>query len=68
MQVERDVRLLVHGDDFMVEMSTHEEKWFVGVLFEKYDGKCMVKFHSNGSTSMESSFLNRVNRWDPASG
>ena len=53
VQVERDVRLLVHRDDFLVEMPTHEEKWFEGVLFSKYDGKCTVKFHSDGNTSME---------------
>ena len=38
VQVGRDVRLLVHGDDLMVEMPTHEEKWFESVLFSKYDG------------------------------
>ena len=26
VHVERDVALLVHGGDFMVEMPTHEEK------------------------------------------
>ena len=61
---ERDVRLLVHGDDFMVEMPTHEEKWFDGVLFLKYDGKRTENFHSDGNTSMETSFMNRVIRWD----
>ena len=40
VHVEQDVRLLVHGDDFMVEMPTHEEKWFESVSFSKYDGKC----------------------------
>ena len=30
VHVERDIRLLVHGDDFTVEMSTREEKWFEG--------------------------------------
>ena len=30
--VERDIRLLAHGDEFMVEMLTHEEKWFESVL------------------------------------
>ena len=34
---------------------THEEKW------------CTEKFHSDGNTSMETSFLHRVIRWDPAS-
>ena len=28
VHVERDIRLLVHGDNFMVEMPTHEEKRF----------------------------------------
>ena len=41
--------LLVHGDDFMVEMPTHEEKWFEGVSFSKCDGKCTEKFHSDGT-------------------
>ena len=68
VRVERDVRLLVHGDDFMVEMPTHEEKWFEGVLFSKYDGKCTEKFHSDGNILTETSFLNCVIRWDPASG
>ena len=35
VHVERDIRLLVHGDDFMVEKPTHEEKWFDSVLFSK---------------------------------
>ena len=38
-QVKRDVRLLVHGDDFMVELPTHEEQWFESVLFSLYDGQ-----------------------------
>ena len=33
VHVERDVRLLVHGDDFMVQIPTHEEKQFESVLF-----------------------------------
>ena len=49
VQVERDVRLFVRGDDFMVETRTSEEKWFEGVLFSKYDGKCTEKFHSDGN-------------------
>ena len=28
VHVERDIKLLVHGDDFMVEMLTHEEQWY----------------------------------------
>ena len=68
VHVERDIRLLVHGDDFMVEMPTHEEKWFGSVSFSKYDGKCTEKFHSGGNTAMEASFLNRVIRRDPTSG
>ena len=28
----RDIRLLVHGDDFMLAMHTHEEQWFESVL------------------------------------
>ena len=66
--VERDVRLLVHGEDFMVEMPTHEEKWLEGVLFSKNDGKCTEKCHLDGSTAMEASFLHRVLRRDPTSG
>ena len=45
--MERDVRLLVRGDDFTVEMPIHEEKWFEGVLYSNYDGKCAEKFHSD---------------------
>ena len=41
VHLERDIGLLVHGDDFMVEMPTREE-----VLILKYDGKCTGKFHS----------------------
>ena len=66
VHVERDFRLLVHGDDFMVEMLTHEEKWFEG--FSKYDGKRTGMFHSDGNTLTETSFLNRVIRWNPTSG
>ena len=40
VHVERDVRLLLHGDDFLAEIPTHDKKWFEGVLFSKYDGKC----------------------------
>ena len=65
---ERDVRPLVHGDDFMVEVPTHEEKWFERVLFSQNDGHCTEKFHLDGSTAMEASCLNRVVRWDPTSG
>ena len=60
VHAKRDVRLLVHGDDSMVEMPTHEENWFESVLFSKYDGRCTGKFHSDGNTAMEVSLLNRV--------
>ena len=32
VHVERDIRLYVHGDDYMADMPTHEEKWFASVL------------------------------------
>ena len=54
VHMKRDVRLLVHGDDFMVAMPSHEEKWFASVLFPKYDGKCTGEFHSDGNIAMES--------------
>ena len=66
--VEGDVRVVVHGDDVMVEMPTHEEKWFEIVLFSKYDGKCTGNFHSDVIAAMGASFLNRVIMWDPTSG
>ena len=65
---ERDARLFVQGDDFMVEMPTHQQKWFKSVLFSKDDGKCTGKLHSDGNTAMEATFLNRVIRWDPVLG
>ena len=65
---ERDARLFVQGDDFIVEMPTHQEKWFKSVLFSKYDRKCTRKLHSDGNTAMEATFLNRVIRWDPVLG
>ena len=68
VHVERYLRLLVHDDDFVVEIPAHEEKWFDMVLFSKYDGKCTGKFHSDGNTATEGSFYNRVIRWDPTSG
>ena len=68
VHVERDVRLLVHGDDVMVEMPTDEEKWFECVLFSKYDGKCTGQLQSDGNTAMEASLLNRVIRWGPTPG
>ena len=49
-------------------MRTHEKQCFESVMFSKYDGKCTGKFRSDGNTSMETSLLNRVVRWDPASG
>lgn len=64
----RDVRLLVHGDDFMVEMPSTEEKWFEEVLFSQYEGKCTGKFNSDAADPSEASFLNRVIRWDPTAG
>ena len=68
VHAKRDMRLLIHGDDFMVEMPTHEEKLFESVLFSKYDGRCTGKFHSDGNTAMEASFLNCVIWWDPRLG
>ena len=67
VHVERDVRLLVDGDDFMARMPTHEEKRCESVSFSKYDGKCTGKFHSDGNIAMEASLLNRVIKWDPTS-
>ena len=49
---ERDVRLLVHGDDFMVEMPTHEETWFESDLFLRWKAHRKVPLiwqHCNGS-------------------
>ena len=36
-QVERNVKWLGHGDDFMVAMPTHEKFWFESVMFPKYN-------------------------------
>ena len=44
----------------MVEMPTHEVKWFESVLFWTYAGKCTEKFHSEGNIAMGASFLNRA--------
>ena len=52
--VERDIRLLAHGDDFMAEVPTHEEKWFESVLFSKHDGTRARKFLSDGNIATES--------------
>ena len=52
VHVRRDVRLLDHGDDFMVEMT----------------GKCTGKVLSDRNTAKEASFLNLVIRWDSTSG
>ena len=49
-------------------MPTHEEKWFASVLFSKNGGTCTEKFHSNGNSAMEGSFLSHVIRWTPTSG
>ena len=49
-------------------MPTHEEKWFESVLFSRYDAKGRGKVHSDGSTAMEATFLNRVISWDLVSG
>ena len=66
--MERNIRPLVHGDDLMEEMPTHEETWLKSVLFSKYDGKFTGKFLTDGNIAMEASFLNRVIRMDPTSG
>ena len=68
VHMEGDVRVVVHGDDVMVEMPTHEEKWFEIVLLSKYDGKCTGNFDADVIAAMGASFLNRVIRWDPTSG
>ena len=64
VHVERDLRLLVHGDNFMVEMPTRKEKWFSRNTMEH----ARRSFHSDGDTLTKTSFLNCVIRWDPASG
>ena len=68
VHVERYVRLLVHCDDFMVEVPTHEQKVFESVLFSQHDGRCTAKVHSDWNAAMEASFLNRVIWWVPTSG
>ena len=37
-------------------------------MFSKFDGKCTGKFHSYENILRETSFLNCVISWDPASG
>ena len=49
--------MLVHGAEFMVDMPIHEEKRLESVLFLKYVGHFTGKFHSDGNTGMEASFL-----------
>ena len=49
-------------------MPIHEDKRFEGVLSSKHDGTCTGKFHSDGDTLTEIWFLNRLIRWDPATG
>ena len=41
VHAERDARHVVHGDDLMVKMPTHEEKRAKSVLCSKYDGMCI---------------------------
>ena len=54
--------------DCSFRVPTHEENCFESVLFSKCDGNCTGKFHSDGNTLTETSFVNRAIRWDPTSG
>ena len=45
VHVDKDVRLLLHGDNFMVAITTRVEKWFESVLFAKNDGLGTDKLH-----------------------
>ena len=59
VHVERDERLLVHGDDFMLEMPIKKSGSKVNCSLNTME-KCTRKFHSDGSTLTETSFLSRV--------
>eukprot|EP00972_Heterocapsa_arctica_P049541 7291209-Heterocapsa_arctica.AAC.1 len=61
----RKIRLLVHGDDFVVEMNDKQYVWFEEVL-EKYEYKWTGLFTQNAVRPWEVVFLNRVVEWDPA--
>ena len=63
VHVKRDVRLLVHGCDFMWRCSRTRKNG------AKVEMRCKSeKFHSDGNTLTKHRFVNHVIRWDPASG
>ena len=66
VHVERDVRLLVHGDDFMVEMSTLKRNGSKASCSRPWKVHGEVPFRCN--TAMEASFLHRVIQWVPTPG
>ena len=65
---EHDVRLLVHGDDFCVELPSEKELWFQGLLSEAYEFKVTGCFRSDAVEVQEAVYLNRVLRWLPSLG
>ena len=68
VHVERDIRLLVHGDDFLVEMPSGQAEWFESILQSAYDFKVTGRFESEANAVQEAVFLNRVLRWHAQEG
>jgi hypothetical protein len=64
----RDIRLLVHGDDFLVEMPADQAAFFESLLAKQYEFKRTGVFESDARSVQEAVFLNRVLRWEPQAG
>ena len=58
---ERDVRVVVHVDDFLVSGEEHQLQWFHDHLAKKYELKVQMAGWANGD-SCELQFLGRVFR------
>ena len=61
---ERDVRTMVHGDDFFIEGQENDLKWVENVLRAKYPLKMRGILGPEKHDAKEVSVLNRVIRWE----
>ncbi len=58
--------MLVHGNDFPLEMPSGQVVFFEKLLKAQYEFKCAGVFASDAQVPQESVFLNRALKWDPA--
>ena len=61
----RDVKMVVHGDDFVIEGFEKDLKWVEGVLKAKYPLKMRGILGPENTDAKEIHVLNRLIRWTP---